>query len=231
MSGTQIQQVQIEEGWKKELQEEFQKPYFGALKSFLQEERQKYVCYPPGALIFNAFNLAPFEQIKVVILGQDPYINPGQAHGLSFSVPDGVPYPPSLRNIYKELGDDLGIPFPKTGNLTPWAKQGVFLLNAVLTVRAGESGSHAGKGWELFTDAAISALNRDRENLVFLLWGNYAKQKMRLIDTNKHLVLTAGHPSPLSVKTFSGCKHFSKANEWLISKGLEPINWNPGEGN
>lgn len=217
--------VQIEEGWKAALQEEFEKPYFSSLKSFLQEDKKKHISYPAGPLIFNAFNLTPFKDVKVVILGQDPYINPGQAHGLSFSVPDGTPFPPSLRNIYKELGDDLGIQFPKTGNLTPWAMQGVFLLNAVLTVRAGESGSHAGKGWELFTDAVIAALNDQRENLVFLLWGNYAKQKARFIDTQKHLVLTSGHPSPLSVRSFSGNKHFSKANEFLVSKGLQPIDW------
>lgn len=217
--------IQIEEGWKTALRAEFEKPYFASLKSFLQEERKNFTCYPPGSLIFNAFNLTPFQEVKVVILGQDPYINPGQAHGLSFSVPDGVPFPPSLRNIYKELGNDLGIPFPQTGNLTPWAKQGVFLLNAVLTVRAGESGSHAGKGWELFTDAVIASLNDKGESLVFLLWGNYAKQKAKFIDTHKHLVLTSGHPSPLSVRTFMGNKHFSKANEWLVSKGMKPIDW------
>lgn len=217
--------VQIEEGWKRQLEHEFAKPYFAQLREFLREDRKKHVCYPPGPLMFNAFNLVPFDKVKVVILGQDPYINPGQAHGLSFSVPDGTPYPPSLRNIYKELCDDIGIEFPKTGNLTAWANQGVFLLNAVLSVRAGESGSHAGKGWEQFTDAAISALSQQRDHLVFILWGNYAKQKMKLIDTNKHLVLTSGHPSPLSVKSFMGNKHFSKANEWLNGKGIAPIDW------
>ena len=204
---------------------EFEKPYFASLKTFLQEERTKFTCYPPGKLIFNAFDTTPFESVKVVILGQDPYINPGQAMGLSFSVPDGVPFPPSLRNIYKELSDDLQLPIPRTGNLTPWAKQGVFLLNAVLTVRAGESGSHAGKGWETFTDAAISALNNERENLVFLLWGNYARQKERLIDKSKHLILASGHPSPLSVRHFSGCRHFSKTNAWLTERGLAPVDW------
>lgn len=219
------QNIQLEKGWKKELEQEFTKPYFTSLKSFLLEDRQKHSCYPPGSLIFNAFNLVPFNEVKVVILGQDPYINPGQAHGLSFSVPDGIPFPPSLRNIYKELADDVGILPPKTGNLTPWALQGVFLLNAVLSVRAGESGSHAGKGWEQFTDAAIAALSKNREHLVFMLWGNYAKQKIKLIDSQKHLVLTSGHPSPLSVRMFLGNKHFSKANAWLESKGMSPVNW------
>lgn len=220
--------LKIEEGWKRVLEPEAEKPYFSVLKDFLLAERKVYTCYPPGNLIFNAFDSTPFSKVKVVILGQDPYINPGQAHGLSFSVPDGVAFPPSLRNIYKELSDDLQIPIPRTGNLTPWANQGVFLLNAVLTVRAGESGSHAGKGWETFTDAAISALSRERENLVFMLWGNYAKQKGRVIDAQKHLVLTAGHPSPLSVRSFMGCKHFSKANEWLRSRGVEPVDWRIG---
>jgi len=218
-------QVQIEKGWKQVLGAEFEKPYFTELKSFLVEDRAKFTCYPPGNLIFNAFNLAPFDEVKVVILGQDPYINPGQAHGLSFSVPDGIAPPPSLKNIYKELAEDLQLPIPRTGNLTPWAKQGVFLLNAVLTVRAGASGSHAGKGWETFTDAAISALSDNRENLVFILWGNYAKQKMRLIDPQKHLVLTSAHPSPFSATAFFGCRHFSKANEWLKSKGEREIDW------
>lgn len=217
--------VKIEAGWKNVLAEEFSKPYFAELKRFLQAEKSQHVCYPLGSLIFNAFDLAGFDKIKVVILGQDPYINPGQAHGLSFSVPDGVPFPPSLRNIYKELQSDLGIPAPRTGNLTPWANQGVFLLNAVLTVRAEQSGSHANRGWETFTDAAISSLSKEKEHLVFMLWGNYAKNKLALIDQNKHLVLTAGHPSPLSVRFFEGCRHFSKANEWLVSKGLAPIEW------
>ena len=217
--------IQMEEGWKSVLAPEFEKPYFGNLKQFLVEDRKKFTCYPPGNLIFNAFNLTPFSNVKVIILGQDPYINPGQAHGLSFSVPDGTPFPPSLRNIYKEMADDLGVPIPKTGNLTLWAEQGVFLLNAVLTVHAGESGSHAGKGWETFTDAAISALSKEKENLVFILWGNYAKQKARFIDTNKHLIISSGHPSPLSVKHFLGSKPFSKTNEYLKSKGFKPIDW------
>lgn len=215
----------MEDGWKEVLGPEFEKPYFAELKSFLVDDRTKFTCYPPGNLIFNAFNLAPFNDVKVVILGQDPYINPGQAHGLSFSVPDGIAPPPSLKNIYKELAEDLQLPIPRTGNLTPWARQGVFLLNAVLTVRAGASGSHAGKGWETFTDAAISALSEKRENLVFMLWGNYAKQKMRLIDAQKHLVLTSAHPSPFSATAFFGCRHFSKANEWLVGKGEKPIEW------
>jgi len=217
--------VQIENSWKLILNEEFEKPYFHHLKEFLLLDEKKFTHYPPGKLIFNAFNLTPVHTVKVVILGQDPYINPGQAHGLSFSVPEGTPFPPSLRNIFKEMAADLGLPIPKSGNLEPWARQGVFLLNAVLTVRAGESGSHAGKGWETFTDAVISSLSKERENLVFLLWGNYAKQKMKLIDINKHLVLTAVHPSPLSVRHFQGCAHFSKANAWLKQKGMQEINW------
>ncbi len=217
--------VKISPSWYAELASEFEKPYFASLKQFLSADRKTHVHYPPGPLIFNAFNLTPFSDVKVVILGQDPYINPGQAHGLSFSVPEGTPFPPSLRNIFQELKSDLGIPVPPHGNLTPWARQGVFLLNAVLTVRAGESGSHAGKGWETFTDATISAISRNREHVVFMLWGNYARKKSGLIDSSRHLVLTAGHPSPLSVRFFAGCRHFSKANEWLKSHGIEPVNW------
>jgi uracil-DNA glycosylase len=220
-------EVKLEESWKQALQEEFAKPYFHRLTSFIKEEKKaKKLIYPPGSLIFNAFELTPFTQTRVVILGQDPYINPGQAHGLCFSVPFGTPPPPSLLNIYKELESDLGILPPNHGNLEKWAKQGVFLLNAILTVEAGRSGSHQGKGWEEFTNAVIQKLNELRSNIVFLLWGNYAQEKGKWIDTQKHLVLKAAHPSPLSAgKGFFGCKHFSKTNEYLKQNGLEPIDW------
>lgn len=217
--------IQIEESWKQVLTGEFTQEYFQKLIDFVKSEYSEKVIYPPGPFIFNAFNQTPLHEVKVVILGQDPYINPGQAHGLSFSVPKGTPFPPSLNNIFKELVHDLGVKMPQSGNLTPWAKQGVFLLNAVLSVRAGESGSHAKQGWERFTDAAIKAVSDNNEHVVFMLWGNYAKMKIPLIDTQKHLILSAGHPSPLSVRFFSGCRHFSKANEWLVSKGKAPINW------
>jgi uracil-DNA glycosylase len=220
-----IKNIQIEESWKQALTGEFTQEYFQKLVGFVKSEYAGKVIYPPGRLIFNAFNQTPLQEVKVVILGQDPYINPGQAHGLSFSVPDGTPIPPSLNNIFEELVHDLGVKMPRSGNLTPWAKQGVFLLNAVLTVRAGESGSHSKQGWELFTDAAIKAVSGHNEHVVFMLWGNYAKMKIPLIDAQKHLILSAGHPSPLSVRFFSGCRHFSKANEWLVSKGKTPINW------
>lgn len=216
----------IEESWKKVLWDEFQQPYFAELKQFLIEEKQKYTVYPPGPLIFNAFNKTPFDKVKVVIIGQDPYHEPGQAHGLCFSVQDGVSHPKSLINIFKELHDDVGFVVPRSGNLEKWTEQGVFLLNATLTVRAHEAGSHQNHGWERFTDAAISKLSEQREGLVFLLWGNYAKQKEAIIDTSKHHILSTVHPSPLSAsRGFFGCKHFSKANAILRSEGKTEIDW------
>ena len=216
---------QIEAGWLQALNEEFKKDYFIKLKAFLNEDKNKYKLFPPGSQIFEAFNLTPFDEVKVVILGQDPYHGAGQAHGLSFSVPDGVKPPPSLVNIFKELHEDVGIEIPKTGNLTPWAKQGVLLLNATLTVREGQAGSHQNKGWELFTDAVIKKLSDEKTGLIFLLWGNYAKQKGALIDTVKHHVLAAPHPSPLARGGFFGCKHFSKTNQILQKQGQKPVNW------
>jgi len=217
---------QIEESWLKVLSTEFEQPYFANLKAFLLEEKRKYVVYPPGSLIFNAFEHTPFYKVKVVILGQDPYHGEKQAHGLCFSVPDGVQPPPSLVNMYKEIYNDLGITPSSSGNLECWADQGVFLLNATLTVRAANAGSHQNKGWESFTDKVIKNLSSERENLVFLLWGNYARAKKTLIDSHKHLVLEAPHPSPLSVHNgFFGCKHFSKTNEYLRQHGIEPIDW------
>ena len=216
----------IEESWKKVLWDEFQQPYFAELKQFLLEEKRKYTVYPPGPMIFNAFNKTPFDKVKVVLIGQDPYHEPGQAHGLCFSVQDGVPHPKSLINIFKELHDDVGFEIPVNGNLEKWTEQGVFLLNATLTVRAQEAGSHQNHGWERFTDAAISKLSMQREGLVFLLWGNYAKQKEALIDTSKHYILSTVHPSPLSAhRGFFGCKHFSKTNELLRQMGKSEINW------
>jgi len=216
----------IEESWKSVLASEFSAPYFQRLKSFLLEEKGKYRIYPPGSQIFSAFNHTPFNDVKVVILGQDPYHGPGQAHGLCFSVPMGVESPPSLVNIFKEIESDLGIARPLNGNLEPWARQGVLLLNATLTVRARQAGSHQNKGWETFTNAAIKALSEQREGLVFLLWGNFAIAKKELIDTAKHHILTAPHPSPLSAsRGFFGCKHFSKTNQILEGQGLEPIAW------
>jgi uracil-DNA glycosylase len=219
--------VQLEPTWKAVLGDEFEKPYFKALKVFLQSEKAAgHVVYPPGKLIFNAFDSTPFDKVKVVIIGQDPYHGPGQAMGLSFSVPDGVPPPPSLVNIYKEIYQDLALPIPKTGNLTPWTQQGVLLLNAMLTVRANTAASHQNKGWEQFTDAAIHALNARRTGLVFLLWGAYAKKKGAFIDTQKHLVLASSHPSPLSAHTgWYGNHQFSQANAWLQEKGLGPVDW------
>jgi len=220
---------QIEESWLNVLASEFEQPYFSQLKTFLLEEKQQYVVYPPGSLIFNAFAHTPFEKVKVVILGQDPYHGKGQAHGLCFSVPDGVRPPPSLVNMYKEIYNDLGITPPTSGNLECWADQGVFLLNATLTVRAATAGSHQNKGWETFTNKVIQSLSEGREQLVFLLWGNYARAKKSLIDTQKHLVLEAPHPSPFSADSgFFGCKHFSKANEYLRQHGVEPIDWSVG---
>jgi uracil-DNA glycosylase len=217
---------QIEESWLNVLATEFEQPYFANLKTFLVEEKQRYAVYPPGSLIFNAFAHTPFDNVKVVILGQDPYHGKGQAHGLCFSVPDGVPPPPSLVNMFKEIHNDLGVAPSASGNLECWADQGVFLLNATLTVRAATAGSHQNKGWEPFTDKVIQTLSSGRENLVFMLWGNFARAKKKLIDTQKHLVLEAAHPSPLSVYNgFFGCKHFSKANEYLRQHGIEPIDW------
>ena len=215
----------IEAGWLDALNEEFKKPYFNDLKSFLMEEKKQFTIYPPGKRIFAAFDFTPFDKVKVVLLGQDPYHGEGQANGLCFSVADGIRQPPSLVNIFKELKADEGCEIPKTGNLEPWAKQGVFLLNATLTVRANTAGSHQNKGWELFTDAVIKTLSDEKENLVFLLWGNYAKAKTVLIDGNKHLVLTAAHPSPLARGAFFGSKHFSQTNKFLESKGIDKIDW------
>ena len=218
--------VQIEESGKQQLTPEFNKDYFIRLTDFVRAEYQAGTIYPPGRLIFNAFNLCPFHQTKVVIIGQDPYHGPGQAHGLCFSVNDGVPFPPSLQNIFKEIQSDLGIPVPTSGNLTRWANQGVLLLNATLTVRAHQAGSHQRKGWEEFTDAAIRALAEQREHIVFILWGAYAQKKGAFIDRNKHLVLSSAPPSPLSAyHGFFGNKHFSRANEYLTAHGESPIQW------
>ena len=218
--------VKIEESWKRALAPEFEKPYFEALVAQLhREKRQGIVIYPPGPLIFNAFNLTPIDKVKVVIIGQDPYHGPGQAEGLSFSVPHGVAVPPSLANIYHEIETDLGVTLHKDGSLRGWAEQGVFLLNAVLTVRAGQPTSHSRIGWTEFTDAVIRTLSQQREGLVFLLWGNFARSKRELIDTTRHTVLEAAHPSPLARGAFFGCRHFSKANQILQSQGLAPIDW------
>jgi len=220
---------QIDQEWLDVLRPEFAKPYFIDLKAFLLEEKKLYRVYPPGNRIFAAFNYTPFSKVKVVILGQDPYHGDSQAHGLCFSVPDGITLPPSLVNIYKELTTDLGIPLPKSGNLENWAKQGVLLLNATLTVRANQAGSHQHHGWENFTDEVIRQLSARQTGLVFILWGSYAQAKEALIDTSKHFVLKAVHPSPLSVyRGFFGCRHFSKANELLINAGKDPIDWRLG---
>lgn len=219
--------VQIEDSWKEELGAEFKKPYFGEIVNFLKHEKKAgKIIYPPGKLIFNAFNTTPFRKVKVVILGQDPYHGPGQAHGLSFSVPVGVPPPPSLVNIFKEIKEDLGLPIPNHGNLEKWAKQGVLLLNASLTVEAHKPMSHSKIGWHHFTDDVIRILSERKEHLVFMLWGGFAKTKAELIDKQKHLVLTAAHPSPLSAHNgFFGCHHFSKANSWLEKNELRIIDW------
>ena len=219
--------VKIEESWRQHIGNEFEKQYFIDLIKFVRYEYATTTCYPPGKLIFNAFNLCPFDKVKVVIIGQDPYHEPGQAHGLSFSVCDGVPFPPSLQNIFKEIEQDLGMPIPMTGNLTRWAEQGVLLLNATLTVRAHQAASHQRHGWEEFTDAAIKALNADRDNLVFILWGGYARSKAPLIDSSRHLILQSVHPSPLSANRggWFGNHHFSRANAYLTEHGKEPINW------
>ena len=217
----------IEAEWLEVLKEEFAKPYFNELKSFLLDEKKAYRVYPPGNRIFAAFDHTPFSKVKVVILGQDPYHGDGQAHGLCFSVPDGISIPPSLVNIYKELHSDVGIQIPQTGNLEKWANQGVLLLNATLTVRANQAGSHQRRGWENFTDEVIRKLSAKQSGLVFILWGSYAQAKETMIDTSKHFVLKAVHPSPLSVyRGFFGCRHFSKTNELLISIGKTPIDWN-----
>ena len=219
--------VKLENGWFTELGSQFDQPYMAELKRFLQAEKADgKVIYPPGSQWFNAFNSTPFDRVKVVILGQDPYHGPHQAHGLCFSVLPGIRIPPSLVNIYKELQSDLGIEPVPHGCLNHWAEQGVLLLNATLTVEQGNAGSHQGKGWEQFTDAAIHALNDDREHLVFMLWGSYAQKKGSFIDSSRHLVLRAPHPSPLSAhRGFLGCKHFSQANQYLVGYGQEPIDW------
>lgn len=220
--------VKIEESWKKELTDEFGKNYFKNLVQNVKEEysNPNYRIYPPGSQIFAAFDSCPFDKTKVVIIGQDPYHGPGQANGLCFSVSPGVKMPPSLINIFKEVSDDTGAPFPEDGDLTRWANQGVLLLNSSLTVREGAAASHSGIGWETFTDAVVDKLNKEKENLVFILWGSHAIRKGEKIDRNKHLVLTSPHPSPLSAhKGFFGNHHFSKANEYLLSKGQGPINW------
>ncbi|RYE26034.1 MAG: uracil-DNA glycosylase [Sphingobacteriales bacterium] len=219
--------VKIEEQWKEELREEFKKPYFENIVHFLKAEKQAgKTIYPAGVNIFNAFNTTPFNKVKVVILGQDPYHNPHQAHGLSFSVPDRVPPPPSLVNIFKEIHEDIGIAIPRTGNLEKWAKQGVLLLNAALTVEAHQANSHSKVGWHHFTDDVIRILSQRKENLVFILWGSFAISKKDLIDTSKHLVLTSAHPSPLSAhKGFFGNRHFSKANKYLQEHGEKQIDW------
>ncbi|MCU0321893.1 MAG: uracil-DNA glycosylase [Chitinophagaceae bacterium] len=219
--------VKIEDSWKNALHKEFTKPYFLQIATHLKTEKAtKAVIYPPGSLIFNAFEHTPFDKVKVVILGQDPYHGPQQAMGLSFSVPDGIPSPPSLVNIFKELKNDIGMTIPTTGNLTPWANQGVLLLNAILTVRANEAASHSKLGWMNFTDAVIRKLSDEKKGIVFLLWGRFAQEKQVLIDETKHFILKAAHPSPLSAHNgFWGCKHFSRTNEILIKQGLEPIDW------
>lgn len=218
--------VRIENSWKDKMREEFEKPYFKALTDFVRNEYRTKQIFPPGAKIFAAFDACPFDKVKVVILGQDPYHDVGQANGLCFSVADNVPMPPSLINIFREIKDDLGTELPKTGNLSHWAQQGVLLLNSTLTVEAHKAGSHQGRGWEEFTDEAILRLNADRDGLVFMLWGSYAIRKGAFIDKSRHLVLTAPHPSPLSAyRGFFGCRHFSKANAWLKEHGQAEIKW------
>jgi len=218
--------VNIALGWKECLQNEFEKDYFSNLVQFVKKEYTSTTVFPPGKYIFNAFDQCPYDKVKVVILGQDPYHEPGQAHGLCFSVNDNVQIPPSLVNIYKEIQSDLGLTPPSSGNLQRWATQGVLLLNATLTVRAHQAGSHQNKGWEQFTDAVIHQLATNKEHLVFILWGSYAQRKGEFIDKSKHLVLSSAHPSPLSAyRGFFGCKHFSKTNEYLIKNGMDPILW------
>ena len=220
-------QVEIHPSWKKVLQSEFESPYFQNLISFVKDEYNKTLCFPPGSLIFNAFDKCPFDQVKVVILGQDPYHGLGQANGLCFSVPNGITCPPSLQNIFKEIKNDLNYPIPKSGNLEHWASQGVFLLNATLTVRAHLAGSHQKKGWETFTDRVIQYLSQEKEGIVFLLWGGFARQKGKFINSQKHMVITSGHPSPLSANRgfWFGNKHFSQCNDYLKSRGVTQIQW------
>ena len=217
----------IHSSWEKPLRTEFKSSYFKQLLFFLKSEYETYPCYPTQSDVFNAFEQCPYENVKVVLLGQDPYHGSGQAHGLAFSVPDGIKHPPSLVNIFKEISQDLGTPYPESGNLERWARQGVLLLNASLTVREGEAGSHQKIGWETFTDSVIQALSEDREDLVFLLWGGFAKQKVKLINANKHLILTTGHPSPLSANRgyWFGNKHFPHCNTYLSENGKTPIVW------
>ena len=218
--------VKIDASWKSVLQDEFEKPYFAQLTNFVRDEYKTKKIFPPGNMIFSAFDHCPFDKVKVVIIGQDPYHNDGQAHGLCFSVNTGVDFPPSLINIFKEIERDLGKPIPTTGNLVRWADQGVLLLNATLTVQAHSAGSHQGRGWETFTDAVIRKVAEEKEHVVFMLWGNYAQQKGAVVDGQKHLVLKSVHPSPLSAyRGFIGCGHFSAANNYLIEKGLSPIHW------
>ena len=218
--------VRIDESWRERLQSECDAPYFALLTDFVRHEYATTRVYPPGSQMFAAFDACPFDKVKVVILGQDPYHEPGQAHGLCFSVNDGVPFPPSLQNIFKEIHDDIGTPVPMSGDLTRWANQGVLLLNATLTVRAHQAGSHQNKGWEQFTDAVIHRLAQERENLVFILWGSYAQRKGEFIDRSRHLVLQSPHPSPLSAhRGFFGNRHFSRTNEYLTAHGIEPILW------
>ena len=218
-------EVEIHESWRKVLGEQFAAPYFSELKSFLVKEKKKHIVYPPGNQIFSAFNHCPFNKLKVVIIGQDPYHGPGQANGLCFSVSPGIRKPPSLVNVFKEIQTDLGIPIPQDGNLEPWADQGILLLNATLTVQAGMPGTHQKKGWEKFTDAVIKAISDNKKGIVFLLWGNFAQTKAELIDKDKHFILTAAHPSPLARGAFFGCKHFSKTNKILEHQGILPIDW------
>ena len=218
--------VKIESSWNEQLSEEFKKDYFKQLVAFVKQEYSTETVYPPGKLIFNAFDQCPFDAVKVVIVGQDPYHQPGQANGLSFSVNEGIRIPPSLVNIYKELNNDLDIPIPSSGNLLHWSQQGVLLLNATLTVRANQAGSHQNRGWEQFTDAVIEQLNQEHTNLVFILWGAYAQRKGANVDRSKHLVLTSPHPAPLAAhRGFFGNKHFSKTNEYLSQHGKAPIQW------
>ena len=219
--------VKIEQSWKEHLSQEFEKPYFSNLIEFVKTEYSSTKVYPPGKFIFNAFEKCTFDNTKIVILGQDPYHGYNQANGLSFSVNDGVAIPPSLQNIFKEIKEDLAIAMPRTGNLERWAEQGVLLLNSTLTVRAGEAGSHQKKGWETFTDAVIKCISEQRQDVVFMLWGKYAQDKGAVINASKHLILKAKHPSPMAANYggWFGTKHFSQANDYLISKGVEPINW------
>ena len=219
-------QVNIEQSWQQQLQGEFDKPYFAKLVAFVKQEYAHHTVYPPGKLIFNAFNQCPFDKVKVVLLGQDPYHEPGQAHGLCFSVNEGVQFPPSLGNIFKEIHDDIGAPIPASGNLTRWAQQGVLLLNATLTVREHQAGSHQRQGWEEFTDAVIRILSEQREHLVFILWGSYAQSKSQLIDGSRHCILRSAHPSPLSAyRGFFGNHHFSLTSQYLRTNGIGEIQW------